>query len=80
MEKIERALNFLKQWELACKQAGKEAIFYANFQLKYPNVKIVTIHDSWLFEKPEDYQLFKDELDEFLKRQSEPGGDRDASE
>ncbi len=53
------------QWREAEAQQEKfETEFYANFLTKYPHIKIIRIHDSWLFESPEHYQLF---LDEFKK-------------
>ena len=58
--------NFEKQWEEAAKQARLEGEFYANFTINHPNVKIVRIHDSTIFESSKDYQLFIDEYEKFL--------------
>lgn len=67
------ATNFDKQWEEAARKDRIMTEFYANFQTHHPNVKLVLIHDSCLFEKQEDYLLFKDELEQFMK---EKGGNK----
>ncbi len=60
--------NFQKQWAKAMsEQADLEATFYGDFQLRHPDMTIVRIHDSWSFESQQDYQLFSDELETFLK-------------
>lgn len=60
-------VNFEKQWKAASRQADLEVEFCANFQVSHPNVMLVQVHDSWLFQSKEDCQLFTDELEQFLE-------------
>ncbi len=59
--------NFDKQWEAQARVARLEGEFYANFLTRYPNIKVIRVHDSTLFERKEDYLLFKDELEKFMQ-------------
>ena len=60
--------NFEKQWEAAAKAARLKGEFTADFLIRHPNVKLVMIHDSNLFESRDDYLLYRDELKKFLER------------
>lgn len=59
--------NSEKQWEAVARVARLRGKFYANFVIRHPDVKLILIHDSCLFESMKDYQLFTDELEQFLR-------------
>lgn len=61
--------SFEKQWEVAAKIDRLQTEFRAEFMIRHPEIGIVAVHDSLLFESEAHYRLYRSELEEFLRRE-----------
>ena len=62
--------NYLKQSKLAELDAIQEERLITNISIKFPGVRVIRIHDSWVFEVPEDkVVLYHDELVKYLEKE-----------